>query len=214
MYSDLHSSLLALLFWLIWVVAFRNLVRVWGRDSEQADVCAGLGLKRVKICLLLANLVPSHNLFHAYSFWLQLAYLALFLWNKTVKWRIWTIEFVLVKHILAGKDSFFKYTFTPHSFLPLGVALLSSHIVDHQAASEKFSHWEIIVKWSWLQILVALKGAHQDFVWHWVKHVQKLVLLNLDHLTWKEQFDLNLHVGEEDKFDRDQEDEEQDDRTG
>ena len=86
----------------------------------------------------------------------------------------------------------------------LGVALLfGGEIIDHQAASEKLSHREIIVEWPRLQIFVALEGAHQDFVWYWVKHVEKLVILNLNHLTWKEQFDLYLHMGEEDKLNHD-----------
>ena len=65
----------------------------------------------------------------------------------------------------------------------------------------------VVVHWSRLDILIFLNRADQNFVRHGVKHVQKLLLLNVDDFACNEEFGLRLHLDIENKLHRDHEDE-------
>ena len=60
--------------------------------------------------------------------------------------------------------------------------------------AEELSHLVIVVDRSWLDILIFLNRADQNFVRYSVEHVHKLLLLNVDDFACNEEFDLRLHL--------------------
>ena len=168
---------------------------------KQANGGARLELKRILVGLLLAHLVPCHDLWQTYLGRIVLVHEKITLSVSTIVWvsvemtdqglgliasvRRW-INLPLREYSLFKGGVSELLGFLWNAFLRFLDFNLLRRFFD-EASTKKLSHLFVIVHGSRLKLVLALKRADEHFVRHWVKHVKQLLLLKFDHLLCQEK---------------------------